>query len=92
MSRNKKSLEVKVQEEMPEFVSEVSSLDSEALNLRLSQLAKDIDEVERAQDEDVALEEARKTASELAAPYKDSKKALRLKGKYIISLLKSRGN
>jgi len=37
------------------------------------------------------LEEAKTLASELAAPYRDTKKAIRAKSKYIIALLKDRG-
>ncbi len=89
--KTKKNIQQTVQEELPEFAAEVASLDTDALNLRLSQLAKDLDEVEQAQDNDIGLEQARANASELAAPYRESKKAVKTKSKYIISLLKDRG-
>jgi len=89
--KTKKSVEQVVQEEMPEFAAEVASLSKEELNARLAQLAKDSEAVEQAKDGDQELEGARALASELAAPYRDGKKAIRTKSKYIISLLKDRG-
>lgn len=91
MARQKKSLQEKIQAEMPEFVGEVSALSSDQLNGRLAKLAKDAEANEQAKEDDEELEEAHTHASELGAPYRDAKKALRLKTRYIISLLKEKG-
>jgi hypothetical protein len=90
MSRPKVNLTEKVQKELPEFVSEVASLSVEQLDARLAQLAKDADAVEQAKEADEALEQARERAAELNAPYVDSRKALRLKSRYIVELLKEK--
>lgn len=91
MARQKKTVQEVAQAEFPEFVGEVSGLTADQLNNRLATLAKNLEESETAKEEDEELEEAKLTASELAAPYRDAKKALRVKSKYIIGLLKEKG-
>lgn len=91
MARAKKSLQEKVQEDMPEFAAEVAGLAVQDLNNRLATLAKGAEENEQAQEDDEDLEKARSEASELAAPYRDAKKAIRLRSRYIISLIREKG-
>ena len=91
MARAKKSLQEKVQEDMPEFAAEVAGLSVQDLNNRLATLAKGAEENEQAQEDDEDLEKARAEASELAAPYRDAKKALRLRSRYVISLIREKG-
>lgn len=91
MARQKKSVQEKVQTEFPEFATEVAGQSSDQLNNRLATLAKYLEESETAMENDTALEDAKANASELAAPYKDVKKAIRLKTKYVISLLNEKG-
>ena len=91
MARTKKSVQEKVQEEMPEFASEVAGLSVAELNNRLAKLAKDSETNEQAQEDDEDLEKARGEASELAAPYRDAKKAIRLRSRYVIGLIKEKG-
>ena len=80
-----------VQKEMPEFANEVEKLDTAELNNRLAQLAKDGAEVEAAKEADEPLQTARAQAKEFAAPYREAKKAIKMKSNYIIDLLKGRG-
>lgn len=91
MARPKKSVQEKVQEDMPEFASEVAGLSVGDLNNRLAKLAKDSEANEQAQEDDEGLEKARAEASELAAPYRDAKKAIRLRSRYIIALINEKG-
>lgn len=91
MNKPKVSISEKVQKEMPEFAAEVANLSSDQLDERLAQLAKDAEAIETAKEEDEGLEEARAKAVELTAPYRDGKKAIRLKSRYIIGLLKDKG-
>lgn len=91
MPKQKKTIQEVIQAEFPEFAQEVVGLGSDELNRRLATLAKNLEESETAKEEDRELEEAKTTASELAAPYRDAKKAIRAKSKYIISLLKEKG-
>lgn len=87
----KKSLSEKVHKEMPEFADAVAGLSVEELDARLAQIAKDIEAVQESKEADEKLEQARAVAAEAAAPYSDSKKALKLKTSYIIGLIKEKG-
>ena len=91
MARPKKSNRESVQEEYPEFANEVDALSVDQLNNRLATLAKYLEESETAKENDEALEEAKTASSELAAPYRDAKKAIRAKTKYVIATLKEKG-
>ncbi len=82
---------LKIEKQLPEFVNEVAGLSVEDLNARLSQLAKDFEAVEEAKQADEELESLRAAASEAAAPYRDGKKAIRLKSGYIVALIKEKG-
>jgi len=92
MKPAKKDIQSVVAKELPEFTGECSNLTADQLNARLAQLAKDGEAVSEAKDADPWLETARAQVSELAGPYNDAKKAVRMKSQYIISLLKDRGN
>jgi ATP phosphoribosyltransferase regulatory subunit HisZ len=76
----------KVQKELPEFVSEVSGLSVQDLDARLVTLTKGLAETEQAKEQDEELENAKALVSELSAPYRDAKKVLSMKIKYIVSL------
>jgi hypothetical protein len=84
-------LEEKIQEEMPEFAGEVAACSVDQLNARLAQLAKDAEVNEQAKEDDEDLEKAKAEASELGAPYRDAKKAIRLRSRYIIKLIGEKG-
>jgi hypothetical protein len=81
----------KIEKEMPEFVSEVVGLSVEQLDARLAELAKAYEATSKAQEEDEQLQTARMTARELAAPYRDAKKAIRMKNSYIVGLIEEKG-
>lgn len=87
----KKDIRTQAEEDYPEFVEEVNNATSEQLTERLAQLAKSREEIQDSKEADDALAEAKSTASELAAPYRDAQKAVRLKSRFIIATLKERG-
>lgn len=91
MGRPKLNVMQKVQKEMPEFTAETAGLSVDQLNARLAQLAKDGEGVEEAKESDEALEDAKDTVSACSGPYRDAKKAIRLKQRYIIGLIKEKG-
>lgn len=91
MSKPKKSVEDKVQKQYPDFAIECSRLSVADLNTRLLNYAKHAEEIEDSKDADVKLEEAKAMASELGAPYRDAKKAVRLKMRYIMGMIKDMG-
>lgn len=89
--KNKKSVEVQMQEANPEFVTEVAGLSVEQLDSRLAETTKATEAVQDAKDADEELEQVSTHKSELEAPYRDAKKALRLKSRYLIALIKEKG-
>lgn len=81
----------KIEKELPDFVNEVAGLPVDSLNGRLSQLAKDYEAVEQAKENDGDLSDAREEAKLLGAPYREAKKAIRMKSSYIVALIKEKG-
>lgn len=91
MARAKKSVSKRIQENYPEFEAEVLGLSVDQLNNKLASLAKGLEESENHKDENDDLEKARALVTELAAPYSDVKKAVALKTKYVVGLIKEKG-
>lgn len=73
--------------EHPEFVKEMFGLTIDQLKERVYQLQKGLEESEAHKDTNDELKAARANVSELAAPYRDVKAAVKLKTKYILELL-----
>ena len=94
MARPKKeplTLAGKVQKEMPEFASEVLKLDTQGLKNRIATYAEELEKSEECMESDDELKSAKLEAKELAAPYGDVRKAVRLKTRYLLSLIKEKG-
>lgn len=91
MARPTKDLETRVSENYPDFYKEVQTLPTDDLNSRLTGLAKGREETLEAKDNDEALEEAKESVSQLSGPYRDTLKAVSLKTRYLMKLLKDRG-
>jgi len=91
MARGKKSVSKQIQENYPEFEAETLGLSIDQLNNKLASLAKGLEESEDAKEGDEELEKARLLVSELGAPYRDVKKAVNLKTKFVIGLLREKG-
>lgn len=89
--KQKKNIQEVMQKDNPEFASEVASLSVEHLDARLAQLAKDAQASEEAKEADEELTAAKAQSIDLGAPYRDVKKAIKLKSEYIISLIKEKG-
>lgn len=87
----KKNFAEKIQEEMPEFAAAVDGASVDALEKRLSDIAKAAEANEQKKEDDEELEQAQANASELAAPYRDARKELRKQTKYIIKAIKDKG-
>lgn len=91
MARQKKNVVETVQKEFPEFAAVVESLGVQELEMKLASYAKENEKVIDAQEADESLQSAKGHASELQGPYTDAKKAIRLKSRYLISLIRDRG-
>jgi len=74
-----------------EFKDAVDGLPVEALKARITSLQQQLDESEEHKEANEALTEARATVSELVGPYNDVKKAVKVKTKYILELIKEKG-
>ena len=80
---NRMKLIEKVQKDMPEFAAEVATLSPDDCKNRLSTLSENLTELEDAEENDSELQTAKQTASELGAPYRDGKKAIKLRRRYL---------
>ena len=93
MSRNeeleKKLLALPGGQEFKEVVDRLNAAD---INNRISQLQKLLAESEEHKEQNEALKQARAEVSELAGPYRDVKKAVAIKTKYLVELAKEKGN
>lgn len=74
-----------------EFKEEVDTLGIDALEERIVNLQKGLDESRAHKEENVALKNAKDEVAELSGPYNDVEKAVKIKTKYIIELIKEKG-
>lgn len=74
-----------------EFMESVMGLSNKELEARISQMQKALDESEEHREANEALKNAKDEVKLLSGPYNDVKKAVKLKTKYIIDLLKEKG-
>lgn len=81
----------KVQKDYPEFVSEVAGFSIEQIKERLVSHAKAYEEVIADQLDNPKIIDAKDMLRDLMGPYKDTKKALRLKNAYLVELLEEKG-
>lgn len=81
----------KIETELPEFTAEVRSLLSGDLEQRLLELTKASMEVDDSKEDDQELQETKDKLKELNAPYSEAKKTIKMKTKYILTLLKDKG-
>lgn len=77
----------KTQKDFPEFVDMLIGANKESLEKNLLNYAKHREEVELARSEDEGLAVAKEQVKELAAPYNDAIKALKLKLAYLHVML-----
>jgi len=91
MAKQKKNIQEVVQKEYPEFTASVDGLSVDDLNQRLATYAKEDEAVDDAKEADEGLEEAKSRVTELSGPYRDAKKAIKLKMKYLVNLVKEKG-
>lgn len=87
----KKDVKLEVQKKYPDFAEAVDGLAVNDLENRLLNYAKERENVRAAKEADEKLEEVCSLKSELEGPYKDSQKAIDLKSRYIIALIKEKG-
>jgi len=74
-----------------EFLGEVQGLSVEKLEDRIANLQKQLDESEEHKKENQALKDAKYEVSLIEGPYNDVKKAVQVKTKVLIELIKEKG-
>jgi hypothetical protein len=74
-----------------DWKDEVSGLSVEDLKLRIAKVAKDQEELETAQENDEDLQSLKDQVSDASAPYKDGKKANRLRIKFLLQAISDKG-
>lgn len=74
-----------------EFEGAVLGLSVQALKERIAQMQKDLDESEEHKKENQALADLKSEVATIEGPYNDVKKAVKVKTKYCIELIKEKG-
>ena len=87
----RKTLADKINEIDPNFVTEVYSMRDADLDTKLATMAKARSETEEAQKADVDIITAKAGLKTLNETYTEPLKALKLKTKFIVQILKDRG-
>jgi hypothetical protein len=87
----KKTLREVMQGDHEAFAAEVERLSVTDLDKRLNGLAKAGDEIEEEKENNEGLKRARDSYNEASGPFKDAKKANKLKTKYVIQLIREKG-
>lgn len=74
-----------------EFKEEVDRQSAQELEDYIVRLQKGLDESRLHKEENVALKNAKDEVAQLSGPYNDVEKAVKIKTKYLIELLKEKG-
>jgi transketolase len=86
-----KTLLEKLDAAYPEFANEVNGLAVQDLKNRIAAYQKELQESEEHRESNEPLAEAKAEVKELSGGYNDVRKAVKLKTKYLISLIKEKG-
>ena len=89
--KEKLTAEQKFAKEFPEFVGEVNSLDVQAMKNRIAGFAKALSESEDCKENDEALQNTKAELKELGAPYREVKKDVAAKTKYLLQQIAAKG-
>lgn len=89
--KHKKDIQAIMAEENPELVDECASLSVEQLDARLAQCAKDSQAADELKEADMTYQSMKEALQEMGAPHRDAKKAIKLRSRYLIALIKERG-
>lgn len=89
--RKPKTLLEKVDVEFPGFAEEVLSANVPQLEKRISDMQKALEDSEQHKAQNQDLKDASAELENLRGPYKDVKKAVGLKTKFLVSLIREKG-
>ena len=91
MAKQAKDIKKIVEKKFPDFVSATNGASVSTLEQKLLMYAKEQQNVNDAKAADKRLEAAQESVSELKGPYSDAANAIKLKMKYVITLIKEQG-
>jgi uncharacterized coiled-coil DUF342 family protein len=91
MGRKPTDIVTKVQEEFPEFSDVVQGLSINELEQKVAVYAKEFEKTCESLDSNEKIAQAREGLAEMVAPYRDTKRAIRMKIKYLIAMIKEKG-
>lgn len=77
--------------EVPDFLDNINSMDSEEIKKKILECESTIFEIEKSVDADIELTQTKQKAKELSKPYKENKGVETAKLKYCLHILESRG-
>lgn len=86
-----KTLREKTEKEYPDFVKEVDGLNIQDMEKRISNYAKALEDSEQHKEDNTVLASAHAEVAELMGPYKDVKKAVKVKTRYLIQQIREKG-
>lgn len=89
--RAPKTLMEKLDSQFPGFVDEVSGLSVQALEKKVADYQKSLEDSENHKSANEPLRVAREQLKELNAPYSEVRKAIGLKTKYLIQTIREKG-
>lgn len=81
----------KLQKKFPEFIQEVEHLNKEQLERRILETAKNLEEIEKAKDQDQELNDVISRKKDLEAPYNENLKIGKDKNRLLCMLVKKKG-
>lgn len=87
---NREKLEEQLDKIDPRFRREAQELNTVQLEVKINEYAKANDANDQLQEDDDKLAEAKAKSAELGRPYREDRKAYKLKSKYAILLLKEK--
>lgn len=70
-----------------DYANELRALNAEQLEVKLSQLAKHNQEIDKAKKDDVELQDARERVRDMSAPYNESKKMNKLRTRLLYLIM-----
>lgn len=90
-SRKPKTLREKIETEFPEFADEAVTLAIPQMEKRISDMQKEFQDSEQHRTENPDLNQAKNEVKELSSSYNEVKKAVSLKTKYLVTLIREKG-
>jgi len=87
----KTDIKTQAQKEFPDFVDAVDRLSVTELDSRLLAYAKEVENTRTSLEENATINKLKEDLKQAKGPFNDTQKALRVKMKYLMSLIAEKG-